>query len=106
MRASITACVLRLLCLKRMTLIRFLLCLLCLSIVSSLIFTYYLMSYSSKKKTRQAQPLKPEVNCPIDPDVPSGFVYKIQDHRTKERHHLGRRALIIVETQYTKSGTR
>ena len=97
---------LRCVCLKRMTLMRALGCVLLLSAATSVLFSYHLMNFSLTSSKRTLTPPKPQVMCPPDPDTPPNFTYRSRDHRTKERNHLGRRALIIVETQYTKSGTR
>ena len=100
------AVLLRCVCLKRMTLMRALGCVLLLSVATSLLFSYHLMNFNLTSTKRTSTPPQPQVTCPPDPDTPPNFSYEPREHRTKERNHLGRRALIIVETQYTKSGTR
>ncbi|KAK7111905.1 hypothetical protein V1264_011458 [Littorina saxatilis] len=62
------------------------------------------MSFKISSSKRTLVSPQPQVSCPPDPDIPPNFTYQPRDHRTKERNHLGRRALIIVENQYTKTG--
>lgn len=100
------AFLLRCVCLKRMTLMRALGCVLLLSVVTSLLFSYHLMNFNLTNTKRTLTPPQPQVACLPDPGIPRNFSYVHRNHHTKERNHLGRRALIIVETQYTKSGTR
>ena len=97
---------LRCLCMKRLTPVRALVCVVMLSMMTSIFFFYHLMNYNTKDTKQVPSPPQPQVSCPLDPEVPPNFTYQAHDHRTKERNHLGHRVLIIVETQYTKPGTK
>ncbi|XP_025083666.1 bifunctional heparan sulfate N-deacetylase/N-sulfotransferase-like isoform X2 [Pomacea canaliculata] len=95
---------LRNICLKRVTLLKALGFVLLLSVISSFLFSYHLMNFRPFR--RISQPPQPRVTCRIDPLMPRNLSHQPHDHRSKERHRLGRRALIIVETQYSKPGTK
>ncbi|XP_076458930.1 bifunctional heparan sulfate N-deacetylase/N-sulfotransferase-like [Babylonia areolata] len=101
-------CSLRSLFLKRMTPMRALACVLLLSVFTSVVFFYHLMNFHPfTLHTKQVlSPPQPHVACTPDPEAPPNLTYQPHDHRGKERHHLGHRALIMVETQYTRLGTK
>ena len=108
-RREIVLCrtsIIRWLCCKRFTLVKGLIFVVALSLASSIFFSYHLMFFNFGLVKRQADPPQPIISCRVDSIMPKIQQRLPKDHSSEAGLRIGRKVLIMVETQFSKSGTK